>query len=300
MAQCDGVLICPVCDARLAQVTQALAQRGAALRCAQGHSFDMAREGYVNLLLSAGKRPKIQGDTRDMVAARRRFLEAGLYEPLAAAVNRLATAHLPDNPPGSETAVVVDVGCGEGYYLGRLQAQLQRRWSGHAVCAVGVDVAKTAVRLAARRYPAAQFVVADTNRQIPVADGAALVALNLFAPRNGPEFGRIIAPGGLLIVVIPTPAHLATLRETFGFLGIEAEKAQRVAAQLAGHFSLRQTQPLAYPLHLSGERLQDLAQMTPTAWHYSAEQWARLAAIPTFMTEASFVILVWQRLTTPE
>src|SRR5581483_10720478 len=153
-------------------------------------TFDVAREGYVNLL-----RKKQVGDTREMLQARRSFLEDGFYQPLSDTLNALVDSYLREIP---SPANVLDAGCGEGYYLGRLQRSLDQK---EQHCFLGLDIAKDGIRMAAKRYQAASFVVANLKERLVIADQAIHVLLNIFAPRNPAEFARVMVPAGRLIVV---------------------------------------------------------------------------------------------------
>jgi 23S rRNA (guanine745-N1)-methyltransferase len=274
---CVRPLTCPVCH-------QALNLQDRRLRCEQNHSFDLAREGYVNLMLGH-KRPKIQGDDKVMLAARRRFLGKDHYQPLSDAINKIVLAHLPE-----QNRVVLDIGCGEGHYLGQLQPLLPA-----GTCTFGLDVAKEAARLAAKRYPASRFVVSDVNGRIPFTDQSIHALLNIFAPRHPAEFARITAPGGLLLIVIPGPDHLHQLRREFDLLNIEAEKHSRLVEQMSGLFALQKTQLLAIDLNLTQPDLTDLVQMTPNYWHMLPQKQAQLQAIPHFQTTAHFQILTFAK-----
>jgi len=271
---CVRPLTCPVCH-------QPLNLQDGNLRCDQNHSFDLAREGYVNLLLGH-KRPKIQGDDRVMLAARRRFLDNGRYRPLSDAINKIVLDYL----AGNGEPIVLDVGCGEGHYLGQLRPLLP---AGN--CTFGLDVAKEAARLAAKRYPASRFVVSDVNGRIPFADQSIHILLNIFAPRHPAEFARIVAPGGLLLIVIPGPDHLCELRADLDLLDIEAEKRSRIVQQMVGLFTLKKVQALVIDLDLTQPNLTDLVQMTPNYWHMTPQKQTRLQETAHFHTAAHFEIL---------
>ncbi len=277
---------CPVCG-------EGLTVAGSALRCESGHAFDRAREGYTNLLLLRGKKPAILGDTREMVQARRRFLEQGHYLPLARAIQ----AHALRAMGGADGAArsVVEVGCGEGYYIGSVHAHLEAALPDHPACFYGLDISKEALRLAARRYPAVSFAVADVNQGILLAAGSVGLLLNIFAPRNPSEFARVVAPGGMLLVAIPNESHLAEARDQLGLLGIEAGKQEKVAEQLTPFFHLVGESEVSYPLDLRGEALGDLVRMTPNYWHLSAEQRASLDSTDQATVTASFTLLAWER-----
>jgi 23S rRNA (guanine745-N1)-methyltransferase len=285
-------LICPVCGGRLAQVRRTLA-------CSQAHSFDISREGYVNLLLTSGKRPKILGDTRDMLLARRDFLDRGHYAPLSETINQRVADCLGDVSRWSEEftpTCIVDVGCGEGYYVGRLKRQLDDQLGCSDICYFGMDISKEAARLAAKRYGEIRFIVADIKRKALFVDGSVRVVLNVFAPRNPVELARIAAPGGMLLVVIPDPDHLENLRADLGLLGIEPDKEQRVVEQFAETYRMAGTQTIAYDMHLNGQDLFDLVRMTPNYWHASDGTWDEVKAVESVQTRASFTLLEFQRI----
>src|SRR5689334_4532756 len=172
-------LRCPVCGA-------GLAPDGPALRCPSGHRFDAARQGYVDL--TAGRRTPA-GDTVEMISARASLLGAGHFRVLAEAL----VAALGDQPPG----LVVDVGAGTGHYLAAVLAARAHD------AGLAVDVSKPALRRAAKAHPRLGAVRADVWRGLPVADAAATAVIDMFAPRSGAEFWRILRPDGVLVVATP-------------------------------------------------------------------------------------------------
>ena len=207
-------LRCPVCAA-------ALATRGPSLACAAGHSFDLARQGYVSLL--AGPAPAV-AETPAMVAARSSLL-SGRYAPLVAAVAERAAALARVASPGAGLGCVVDAGAGPGHYLAAL---LDRRAE---LVGIALDVAKPAARAAARAHPRLNAIVADAWRSLPLRDGAADLLLNVFAPRNGAEFRRILAPHGALLVVTPTADHLGALVRALDLLTVDPAKDARLSSR---------------------------------------------------------------------
>jgi 23S rRNA (guanine745-N1)-methyltransferase len=286
--RCLWPLICPVCEDLL---TESLG----VIKCAQGHSFDIAREGYVNLLLSGKKVPEIMGDAKPMLRARRRFLEAGHYLVLSDKLNELVIAQpwqLVDRTP----LTIIDAGCGEGYYSGRLGKQLAQKWPELAICTFGVDIAKEAARLGSKRYSHTRFVVADIRRKLPFADHSAQVMLNVFAPRNVVEFSRLSAWPGLVLVVIPSESHLAELRSQVGLMRIEKEKQQQIVAQWAGRFELEHIEPISFEMILDQEQLFDLVQMTPNYWHLTEASQQALEEMESMEVAASFEILLFRHL----
>jgi 23S rRNA (guanine745-N1)-methyltransferase len=179
---------CPVCRDDLT-----LCDTGRRWVCPTGHSFDVAREGYVNLLLSGQRRSRQPGDSPEMVGARRRFLSTGAYDPLSAAVARAVAAEQP--------RVVLDVGCGEGRHTRSLSAPV----------VLGVDVAKAAVAAAARSDPGGSYAVASAA-DLPLQDDSVDVAVNVFGPVIASELARVVRPGGAVIAASPGAGHLEQLR----------------------------------------------------------------------------------------
>lgn len=284
-------LICPVCEAQLAQV-------GHTLQCPQAHSFDIAREGYVNLLLTGRKRPKILGDTKEMLRARRNFLAQGFYDPLSDAINKRVCNYLTNQRPGDASfpTCVTDVGCGEGYYLGKLKHHLDSQLGRDNVCYFGIDISKEAARLAAKRYQEMRFVVANVNQKLLLANDSVQVLTNIFAPRNAAEFDRVIAQDGLLLIVIPGPRHLANLSALNLLpLSIEPDKREHIVEQFTGAFKQTGERTVTHEIHLNNKELVNLIQMTPNYWHISSETWSNVKTIETVQTEVSFIILEFSK-----
>jgi 23S rRNA (guanine745-N1)-methyltransferase len=255
-------LRCPVCAAPLTLAT-------ATLRCAQGHSFDLARQGYVDL--SAGRLTH-PGDTAEMISARQELLAAGHFRVLTDAL----VAAVGSRPPG----LVVDVGSGTGQHLAAL---LEARPDD---LGIAVDVSKPALRRTARAHPRLAAVRADAWRGLPVADGAADVVLDVFAPRSGREFHRILRPDGTLIVATPAPEHLGELVEALDLVRVDPAKAERLSAALDPWFVRDGGRRYEWPLRLSAQAAQAAIAMGPSAWHTDRKRLADLVAGPITVTAA--------------
>ena len=269
--EAETLFCCPVCGAPLAA-------RGACLCCAAHHSFDVAREGYVHLLPASKMRAKVPGDSAQMVAARRSFLEAGFYRPFAQTLGELLCARLNAPEP-----IVLDAGCGEGYYT---------RAAAHALPAARVaafDISKYAVRAAAR-LGGAQYAVAGSFA-IPVADGRADVLLNIFSPAAAAEFARVLRPGGLLVYAVPAPRHLLGLKRVLYETPYE-NPVQEVA--YAG-FACMERVPVRGEIRIEGAQIQNLFYMTPYYWKTPRAGAERLAACGSLTTEIGFDFLIYRR-----
>lgn len=282
-------LACSMCG-------EALAEKDGALSCSAGHSFDIAREGYVNLLPPQHRARGIDGDLPSMLQARRRFLEAGHFDPLMTRLASVAEELLRDREAAHVSSehgpCVLEVGCGEGYYLGSLAERIGAAVGPRAVF-VGTDLSKSAVKLAAKRYPRCTFFVADIHRRIYLQDQTVSVLLDVFAPRNPAEFARILEPGGLALIVIPSAEHLASARAQLGLLGIEEDKEGRIRERFGEAFEPLDRAELSYPIELSAESAADVVSMGPSHWHRAQE--AAEPIVEPITTEASFVIMGLRR-----
>jgi 23S rRNA (guanine745-N1)-methyltransferase len=244
--------------------------------CANGHSFDVARQGYVSLL--TGDPGPGSGDTAAMVAARKGFLEAGHLEPLSEALREEAGRALGDaagalrDPAGalSEPATapapgcLLDLGAGTGHHLARLLDRFPGRTG------LALDLSKHALRRAARAHPRIAAVACDAWGPLPVRDGVAALVLGVFAPRNGPEIARVLRPGGALLIVTPTERHLAELVSAFGLLSVDARKDERLAAQLGAHLDLERRVERGWRLDLTATDVANAVAMGPSARHVPA------------------------------
>ncbi|WP_432129683.1 methyltransferase domain-containing protein [Streptomyces tendae] len=243
------LLRCPTCR------TRRLHAEGGALRCPAGHTFDVARHGYASLL--TGTRAT-SGDDAAMVQARDRFLSTGAYAPIREVGALLAADAM------SEQGTVVDVGCGTGYYLAGVLDRLP------GARGLGLDTSVRALRSAARAHDRAAAVTWDVFRPFPLADGAADVVLDVFAPRNPAEFHRVLRPAGRLIVVRPTGRHLAELQgQVAAMVTIDPAKEQRLHRALNPFFEAVVTEQVEYFASLTRLDVLDLVAMTPSARHVS-------------------------------
>lgn len=255
------VLACPVCARGLDHAPDAL-------RCAAGHGFDIARQGYVSLL--AGGRRAGDGDTADMVAARTEFLQRGHYEPIATAVaDAVLAAGLPDG------AAIVDLAGGTGYYLA---AVLDRATTARGV---SLDISPYASRRAARAHPRAAAVRADVWQALPVRPGSVDAVLSVFGPRNPEEIARVLTPGsGRFVVVTPGAEHLRELVGPLGLIAVDPDKDARLAQQLA-ELTVVDERELRYEADMTRDDARHEALMGPSAHHVNPAELTRaVEALP--------------------
>jgi 23S rRNA (guanine745-N1)-methyltransferase len=244
---------------------------GSTWTCASGHSFDIASQGYTHLLPVQHKRSRDPGDSKEMVAARRRFLTAGFYQPIAAAVSRAVLEDL----PADGTSSGLDAGCGEGYYLRELAAAVPET---HTLALLGLDISKWAVLSAAKLDRRATWVV-GSNANLPVLSGTLDRVLCMFGFPVYAQFARVLKPSGRLVQVDAGPDHLRELREII-YPSLKPERPADV--QTPAGFSRLQTETLRFAIALtSAEQIADLLAMTPHLYRASAEGRARAAALTT-------------------
>jgi 23S rRNA (guanine745-N1)-methyltransferase len=252
------LLRCPHCAAGLRRA-------GEAVRCEAGHSFDVARQGYLSLLGREGTAHT--GDTAEMVAARERFLGGGHFDPLAA---ELADA-VAEAVEARESLWLLDLGAGPGWYLSRVLDRLPDARG------LALDVSKPALRRAARAHPRLAAVAADAWGPLPLRDGVVAAVVSVFAPRNGPEFARVMQKGGVAAIVTPAPGHLNELVAALGLIGMREREADQLAPQL----EVVGTRQLNWRLTLDRAAARDAAAMGPSAFHIDpAELDERVGALP--------------------
>lgn len=273
------MLICPVCSLPLSQ-------SGSSLRCQSGHSFDLAASGYCNLL-TGSKDGKYIGDNKDMVAARRRFLESDTYAPLRDALAGQVCEYARAGFGGLAGLNVLDAGCGEGYYTRAVAAALEG--SGRLGQMIGVDISKSATQYAAKRDKLTRYITASSYH-LPVADCCADLILSLFAPAPAEEFRRVLRPEGRVIQVAPGSEHLWELKEAV----YDRAYPNREDKHTLEGFRLTDRRKLTFPCRLeSKDLIQALFAMTPYAHRTPKEGLERLSGLSSLTTTLSFVILTF-------
>ena len=263
-------LICPICAVLLQRREKEYA-------CENRHSFDIARQGYVNLLTVQQKRSLHPGDTREQVLSRRAFLDAGYYAPIADCLCKTAQELGAEGP-------ILDVGCGEGYYCTRLASALNAELT-------GLDISKEAVRVAAGKYKDALWLCA-TAAHIPVPDKSVKTLTSLFALTLPEEFSRILSDEGLYFQVLAAQDHLLGLKSIIYPELLLKEKDS--VPDLPG-FALVKSVPIRFEFTVEGEQVQNLLSMTPHVYRISKDGAARLAATEKLTDTASAVLNVYRK-----
>lgn len=249
------------------------------LRCRRGHRFDAARQGYFNLL--TGRGTAFAADTAAMVQARIDFLGSGHFQPLADALSAAAAEFTVERP------VVLDVGAGTGHYLAAVRERVNAR------AAVALDISKFALRRAVRLVPDALCLVWDVWRSLPLGEAGVDLMLNVFAPRNAPEFARVCRDGAILLVVTPLPRHLQEIAEGARLLDIRPGKDNDVAASLTDGFEAIESRTVEFQMMLSPVDVRNVAAMGP-AGHHRAPSEVGLST-PASAVTAAFTLQVFRR-----
>ena len=267
--------VCPKCGGKLNIYDKRCA-------CDKGHSYDMARGGYYNLLL--GSSGGVHGDNREMVLARRAFLGGGYYEPLA---NRLALRALEFTEKGG---CLLDAGAGEGYYTDTVERSIFERDGQSDVSAF--DISKDAVREIGKKNPRISLAVAGSYH-MPVADGEFDTVINTFSPLALDETRRVLKSGGIFIMAIPGEMHLYDLKSVI----YDTPYKNVVADTALPGFELLLDEPISYSMHLeSNEAVMNLFMMTPYAYRTRPSDRAKVEALTSLDCTADFRLFVYKKL----
>lgn len=265
---------CPVCKKRFTQKERSLV-------CENGHCFDLSKKGYVNLLRPSKSGGVRHGDDKLMVAARTAFLGAGFYDTLRDAVTEAVSSHAKEN------AVILDAGCGEGFYTSHIRSALSEK----KALVYGIDVSKDAVHAASVRDKALRLAVASIF-DIPVENESIDIMVNLFAPYDASEFSRVLKRNGLLVRVFPRERHLWELKTAVYDVPYENE----IDTLALNGFTLLEKRALAFPLMLEKQEYIDtLFKMTPYYYKTSREGQAKLRALASLQTHAEFLLAVYRK-----
>ena len=266
--------VCPKC-------AMPLVEEGGSARCKCGHSFDRAKAGYYNLLLSSVG--GTHGDNREMVEARRTFLDTGAYKPLADKVSELIKKHIGDG-------LVLDIGCGEGYYTDIIERNLSE--SGICASVSAFDISRDAVKYAARRNKNLELAVASAYK-MPVADGRFDCVVNMFSPLAKVEVLRALKRGGVFVMAIPGEEHL------FGLKSAAYDKPYKNTvgdSEIEG-FELVSREDIKYNLTLESQNeISSLFMMTPYAYRTGRAERERIFSLNRLETVVEFVVFTYKKI----
>ena len=265
------MLRCPICQTPIQREDRCF-------RCENGHSFDIARQGYVNLLPVQQKHSAQPGDTKEQVAARRTFLEGDFYLPIVQALCGLALKYHCSGP-------ILDAGCGEGYYSSRLADSMSAQL-------VGLDISKEAVRAASGRYKGHLWLCASAAH-LPVEDHSIGLLTSLFAMTAPEEFRRALRPDGIFIQVLAAQDHLMGLK---GIIYPQLNLKEKDSTPALSGFQLVESLPVKFTFTAEGQQLQNLLYMTPHVYRISKEGAEKLRATQQLTDTASCVINVYKPL----
>lgn len=265
-----SLFVCPVCAG-------ALEQRESSLVCAKNHCYDIARAGYVNLLMDNRSGSKRHGDDAAQIRARTRFLDGGYYAPLLSALCRLAGEGLESG------SCLVDAGCGEGYYTAGLLRHMREQ--GVMLNAAGIDISRDALRQAARRGEDMELAVASVFR-MPIASRSADTVLSIFAPAAAEEFRRVLKKDGRLVQIVPLERHLWGLKQAV----YERPQLNPAEPPLPEGFRLAECCRVEFSLTLEGEAIADLFTMTPYVYKTGAEDQRKLEGLQRLTTEVAVAV----------
>ena len=263
-------LVCPICGKELNRLEKAFI-------CPNRHSFDIARQGYVNLLTVQQKHSLAPGDTREQVLSRRAFLEAGFYTPIARVLIETAKRY-------GITGEILDIGCGEGWYSAQLAEALH-------LPLTGLDISKEAVRCAAAKYKGHQWLCA-TAAHIPVPDASAELVTSLFALTLPEEFHRVLAPNGLYFQVLAAEDHLLGLKSII--YDALHHKEKETVPDIPG-FQRLESIPIRFSFAVEGEQIRNLFSMTPHVFRIGKEGAKRLSETTHLSDTASCMLNVFRR-----
>lgn len=257
----NSLLVCPLDGA-------CLQREQSSWRCEHGHSFDMAKQGYLNLLSVQDKRSKDPGDTKVMIAARARILDAGLYTPIAQQLNAIVLKSIPSQLSDS---VIVDAGCGNGYYLDSLIKHTSAQ-------GIGVDISKWAIMAAAKCNKHITWLVAS-NRKLPISDHSVDIVICAFGFPDFAAFKKVLKPKGIIVMIDPAEKHLIEMRQVI-YPFIKSYHANDFLSATLQGYSVVEQQSLNYLLkEVKQTALQDILTMSPHLYKTNTEGKEKMAAL---------------------
>lgn len=278
---------CPVCNNKLELVEKSFI-------CDQKHTYDISKEGYVNLLLANQKNSKNPGDSKEMADGRQYFLDKGYYDLLSDEINKIVVNLMAKVDDVAHSHFnILDVGCGTGFYSGKLREALNNTPFEHPAKLWGIDISKPALQKAAKKYSRIQFSV-GSNFHLPYFDSSVDFIFSIFSPFDSKELFRVLKPGGHILLIRPGSNHLkelvALIYDEFQLQGTPLDLSA------ANDVFLIDTFHVNYKIDIrNNEDIINLVNMTPYHWHLNAEKKALLASTPELTTTVDFQLSLFQK-----
>ena len=270
--QNDIMLICPVCK-------ETLFRQDNTYRCKSSHSFDIARNGYINLLSVQKRHAKVPGDAKDMLVARREFLDGGFYMPICRDAARCINRFTDSNSP-----VVADCGCGEGYYTQQIEKLCGAR-------CVGIDISKEAARMCCSRSKSIIWTVANISA-LPIADGSADAVTAIFSLFHEKEYLRVLRSGGIVVEITAGSRHLTELKQQ---IYKEVFEQHKEPCRVGDGFELLEQRDESFTVSLSDGELSSLLAMTPHSRRISVSLREQSMALPGMDVTVNYIIRILRK-----
>lgn len=280
----SGLFRCPVCERELG------ISRSNSLYCSKGHNYDLAKQGYINLLLKQEK----GGYDKQLFAARKVISDSGFFDPMRKALSKLIREI--GKGEGWSEVRILDAGCGEGSHLAWIWRDLKAKKTGFAdLTGVGIDLSKEGIRVAAKEHRDIIWCVADLTK-LPLQNQQFDLVLNILSPANYGEFKRVLKEHGILVKLLPTADYLIELRELL-FKGTDKELYENdsVKKHFANSFQLVKEQQINYKVLFKEENLEHLIKMTPLTWNADQEKIAMIINSGLKSITVAFDLLVGKK-----
>ncbi|MBU3180769.1 methyltransferase domain-containing protein [Clostridium psychrophilum] len=279
----ESILKCPVCNLGLKKHEKQYI-------CLNNHSYDIASKGYINLLLANQKKTKDPGDSKEMMEGRKDFLNKGYYHIFSEKLNEIIISNI-----STSNTNVLDVGCGEGYFLSRLKEAICNQKSNSLIDKefdfYGVDISKTAITHAIQRDKNVNFIV-SSNFNLPIMSNTIDIIIRNFAPSDDTELKRVLRDNGKLVVVTPGIEHLYGLKE---ILYVNPRKHDEKDLSFEGFKLIKSTQ-VKYNIHIEdSESVKNLISMTPYYWTFDKCMSEKASSTPNLSTALHFIISVYEK-----
>lgn len=273
-----SVLTCPICKDAIHN-----SEQGRTYKCVNNHSYDLAKQGYLNLLMSNQKKSNHPGESKEMITIRREFLDKGYYKPVSDQINLMTSEYLMNN-----NGTVLDLGCGEGYYLNQMEQYFLGK--DKDISFYGLDISKEAIRLASVRNKSIQYVV-SSNFAAPFKAHSVDVLLSVFSPISDEECERLIAEDGCFVRVLPNPNHLIELRQII-YDHLEERRDGNIPSE---KLTCVKEAKVSYTIELGQEDLMKLLQMTPHYWKTSAKNKEKVLEVKNLSVTIDMNVSVYRR-----